>query len=101
MNQSSVSDESAETLEAHVGSIAVYKRGLEKAEKINNTAKIKQVSAFFFISFYPIGNSTVATLFRGKISRKPFLSILKAYQIFNQCSGVFAKFICSVLPVSF
>ena len=92
MGQSLVSDESTETAIATVGSIDVDTIVIEKAESVNNTAKIRQVSAFFFISFYPTGNSTEASLGKGKISGKPFLPVLKAYSIFNQCSGVFAKF---------
>jgi hypothetical protein len=51
MGQSSVSDEAAETLEAPINSMAVDKMILKKAAR-NSTVRIKQVIAFFFISFY-------------------------------------------------
>jgi len=53
MGQPSASDGPAKTLEAPVDSIAVDKMVLEKAESTNSTEKTKQVSAFFFILFYP------------------------------------------------
>ena len=48
--------------------MAVDKVMLKKAETRNSTVKTKQVIAFFFISFYPLGILVEAALGGGKTS---------------------------------